>query len=343
MRLLFAFLMLMTTATTAQESRGFRDWTVHCDATGYCAAEAYVNPGAGSADYVFRIARHAQESYWEMSFSSLAAQADEWADFGVSIDGETQTFALFDQVGAYGQISDFYFLGDGAQVVMDRLMPGSEVAVAFTDTTGAAQEASFSLAGLSAALLWIDERQGRIGSERVAYAPPYGLVPAGSSQVAIPDVPLALLDRHRADPDCTPLEELANSRDFVVDQLDETHTLYLLPCQTGAYNFAQKVYVGSYDSYEPQYFADYDSTLGWYGTPYMWNAQYDSETKTIASFAKARGIGDCGSMGVWRWAGYQFRLEELRSRECTDDIDPEGEMPEFPVVFKAKPLPDATK
>ena len=206
------------------------------------------------------------------------------------------------------------------------------------------QEAEFSLAGLTAALIWIDEQQGRLGSERVASAAPYGLAPVYAGETAAPDIPLALLDRHRADPDCEPLEELANGRDIVVDELDGGYTLYLLPCQSGAYNFGQKVYLGAGgDYFDPQFFADYQAGIGWTGTPYLWNADYDPATKSISTFAKARGVGDCGTHrpvaverlslpARWRCA----------SRDCSDDIDPDAEMPEFPIVYTGEPLPPAT-
>jgi hypothetical protein len=171
----------------------------------------------------------------------------------------------------------------------------------------------------------------------VASAPPHGLVPVYAGATA-PGIPLALLDRHRADPDCLPFEELANGRDFQVGDLGEGNTVYLIPCQAGAYNFAHKVYVGHGEEsdawFDPQFFADFGTDVGWTGTPYIWNGFYDDATRTLASFAKARGIGDCGSQGTWQWNGYLFVLTEMRARDCSDDIDPDGEMPEFPVVYE---------
>jgi hypothetical protein len=227
--------------------------------------------------------------------------------------------------------------------VMDRFMPGTAATVDFTDTAQQPKQAAFSLAGLTAALIWIDEQQGRLGSERVASAPPHGLVPIYAGETTAPDVPFALLDRHRADPDCEPLEELANGRDIVVDDLTDGYTLYLLPCQSGAYNFGQKVYVGAAgDYFDPQYFADYQSGVGWTGSPYLWNADYDRETNTVYTFAKARGIGDCGTQAHWQWNGYLFQLMEMRARECTDDINPDAELPEFPVVYTGEPIAAGT-
>lgn len=340
--LLALCLALTAAAATAQDgaTRAFGDWTSACTPSGYCSATttAGVDGSEPPARYVFTVGRHTEQSYWELSFAAFGPMPDPWSDFTLVVDGTPAVFSLSDAVGAYGSDRHFYFLGDGAQAVMDRLAPGTTIEVGFTDVDGAPHEIGFSLAGLTAALLWIDEQQRRVGAERVASAPPYGLVPVYAGEVA-PDIPLALLNRHRADPECLPFEELANGRDFVVGDLGEGQTLYLIPCQSGAYNFAQKVYVGSSDDdFEPQFFADYQADVGWLGTPYVWNADFDPETRTIHAFAKARGIGDCGTIGTWQWNGYLFQLTEMRARACSDDIDPEAEMPEFPIIYAGEPV-----
>jgi hypothetical protein len=330
-----AILLAVPAIAQAQGGREFGVWTAACDPGGFCSATAQAESG-GSA---FVVGRHAQEPYWELHFDALnAAVPDMWSDFTVSVDGDPLTFVPQGQVGAYGEDRDFYFLGEPAQVLMDRMTPGSALTVAFSDAAAAAHTADFSLSGLTAALLWIDEQQGRLGSERVAFAPPHGLVPVYAGQVA-PDIPLALLDRHRMDPDCEPFEQLANGRDFQVGDLGDGDKVYLIPCQSGAYNFGHKVYVGHGEGadawYDPQFFADFQTDVGWTGTPLIWNGFYDDATKTLTSFAKARGIGDCGSQAHWQWNTYLFVLVEMRARDCSDeDVDPDAEMPEFPVVYK---------
>ena len=337
---------LVAPAALAQDGGvTFKEWTAACDPSGYCSANTVSQPDKGrtTRDYVLTVGRHSQQPYWEVSFATMgAASADQWADFTVMVDANRQVFSLPTEVGAYGQGNHFYFLGDGAQAVMDQFTPGTEVIIAFSDTTGQLKRPKFSLAGLTAALIWIDEQQGRLGSERVASAAPYGLVPVYGGETSAPDIPLALLDRHRADPDCEPLENLANGRDIVADDLGEGQTVYLLPCQSGAYNFAQKVYVGSSDYFEPMFFADYQGEWGWSGTPYLWNAQYDPETNSVFTFMKGRGVGDCGTQGHWQWNGLVFQLLELRERECSNDIDPEGEIPEFDLIYSGNPVATGT-
>jgi hypothetical protein len=226
---------------------------------------------------------------------------------------------------------------------MDLMMPGQSLSVGYTDTAATPREVEFPLAGLTAALLWIDDQQGRIGSERVASAAPHGLVPAGQEQAEVPLVPQDVLDRHAADPDCDPFDELANGRDFVVAQLDPENTLYLVPCWSAAYNFGQKAYIKTAYAIETLYFADYSDYTGWTGTPYLVNAYFDPEFKELGSFNKGRGIGDCGSSGTWKWNGHFFRLMEFRARVCGDGpVEDTDEIGDFPVVFTAPPVPGET-
>src|SRR5690606_8824937 len=138
---------------------------------GYCSATTYVNPNSGGvpvADYVLRVGRQAEGIYWEISFTTIAKMADPLVTFSVGVDGVWTDFEAGAEIAAFGSVNDFFLLGPKAQTVMDRLAPGSELTVEFTDTDGARPQAVFSLSGLTASLIWIDEQQGRLGSERVA-------------------------------------------------------------------------------------------------------------------------------------------------------------------------------
>jgi len=344
--LIIIFLLLSALPASAQQGetrRFFKDWLAACRSDGYCSALSYVNPHAdgADADYVLRVGRQPQETYWELSFATVATQGDPSRDFVVSVDGVAQTFSGPEQFGAYAASNDFYFLGDGAQAVMDRLAPGKRLSVSFTDDTGEARSATFSLNGLSAALMWIDDRQHRIGSERVAFNAPYGLEPVGGNRAGseLAGVPAALIDRLRADPECQPLEDIANGDNFEIGRLDDGHTIYVLPCWGAAYNFGSKVYVGTVDGeFEEQYFARYLPAIGMTATSYIVNASFDEDTRTLSSFNKARGVGDCGDSGDWVWNQYSFVLKTFRYKDCPEsptEADEEMESEDFPVVYTA--------
>lgn len=333
MRLLLTLLVLlaavMPSAAQSDKSRKyFEDWLVACRDDGYCSATAYVNPNPGNgsnADYVFRVGRHAEESYWELSFSTVATMGLETEPFTLTVDGKTQRFQGADQVAPYGSINDFYFLGKGAQQVMDWLAPSRSLAVAFVDTDGVPQEAKFSLAGLNAALVWIDEEQKRLGSERVAETPPVGLAMASAAgaNTAIPPKALAWL---AADTEC--IAALPAEPEIIM--LSPTQRAYILPCWEAAYNRGAKVFVEQSGFLTPAFFAEYNPASGWTATDYLVNHEYDASTGILSTFYRGTGMGNCGSIGKYVWGGYAFRLVEFRNN---DDCDAPNDPGDFPLVF----------
>ena len=45
---------------------------------------------------------------------------------------------------------------------------------------------------------------------------------------------------------------------------------------------------------------------------------FDPKTKTLRSMHKGRGLGDCGTLGTWRWTGADFKLTGFWNKENCD-------------------------
>ena len=45
---------------------------------------------------------------------------------------------------------------------------------------------------------------------------------------------------------------------------------------------------------------------------------YEPKTKKLSSFHKGRGVGDCGSMGTWKWLNGDFKLAGYWFKENCD-------------------------
>jgi len=120
--------------------------------------------------------------------------------------------------------------------------------------------------------------------------------------------------------------------------LGEGKTLYLIDCLRGAYQSSSLAFVADGDALNQVFFAYYGDEFGWGGTDLITSPEFDAAAKKLHSFAKARGIGDCGSVATYQWSEYGFKLLEYRYRNCPDDgaADGDSEMPEFPVIYKAK-------
>ncbi|MBZ0228054.1 MAG: DUF1176 domain-containing protein, partial [Bauldia sp.] len=111
--------------------------------------------------------------------------------------------------------------------------------------------------------------------------------------------------------------------------------LYIIPCFAGAYNVAYRVYLvraGNIGKARTLYFANFSQTLGWYGSDTLINASYDPESKTLASFGKGRGLGDCGNAARYRWDGFDFRMIDYRA---WDQCDGSRRPDEWPVIYEA--------
>jgi len=183
--IVFTLLISLSSAAMASQADGgpdyFRQWAGLCQPDGYCLATTSVEgqtPDGTTTRYALMIGRPARQTYWEVSVRLTGAEADSGRDFVARVGGDTLTFSGPGEIAPYGNRDHFYFLGSGAQSLLDKLVHGASLDIGFTDRTGAAGRVTFSLSGLGAALIWIDARQHRIGSERVAETPPLGLVRA---------------------------------------------------------------------------------------------------------------------------------------------------------------------
>ncbi|MCC2114056.1 MAG: DUF1176 domain-containing protein [Hyphomicrobiales bacterium] len=319
-----------TRTFAVEEHRTFKDWLAACRPDGYCSAITGVNPAAGGADadYILRIGRQpGADRLWQISFTTVAVTADRDRPMNARIDG-APAITLHPVAGyePLGAVNDFFVTEPAlGNRILGAISAGNRIRFEFLDISGAPHDADFSLSGLSASLLWIDERQDRLDSPRRTERPD-DLEPAPRldkpAAIAAGSLPPALLDRHGRESDCEALEsEFMANFEPVIGPLSDTAMLYALPCTAGAYQVGYRLYVvesGEIGGIETLYFADYSASHGWTGTDLLFSVDYDPATKTLASFYKGRGIGDCGSTGRWRWVDYAFALEEFRATDACE-------------------------
>jgi hypothetical protein len=62
------------------------------------------------------------------------------------------------------------------------------------------------------------------------------------------------------------------------------------------------------------------------------NASFDKKTMTLSTFAKGRGLGDCGTAEDWVWDGQNFRLTLLRIMPHCKGIG----VDDWPVLYRAE-------
>lgn len=115
--------------------------------------------------------------------------------------------------------------------------------------------------------------------------------------------------------------------------------LYMIRCYMGAYQGSYKVYLSEYDGSSITQVAvlDYsEMAKGVVSNLDLMEASYSPETKTLSTFSKGRGLGDCGTSTVSRvviseYGGVAIKTVEIRAKAKCD-----GDYKDWPVVFKQK-------
>lgn len=324
--------------SSGEKQASFKDWQVTCQpAATHCAAATYINQNSsatGEADYVLRIGREKSSDDWDISLSTIVTMPTETSF--IVIDDEPNTL-YFDRPGsfaAFGAENDFYFLGNEARRLLEKMLSNNEMTLNF-DTLAGDQTLNISLRGLTASMLWIDEQQDRVGSPRDA-----GFAPSTKQLVSVLDqppaeIPQPILDLHfftdTCDFDAT--SDMFSTWESMA--LDQEHILYLLPCSAGAYNLLSRAYVWNkvQKSATPQYFVDFSNTTGWTAVDYLVNAYLDPHSLTLSSFSKSRGLGDCGSAGIWQWTRYGIELRKYFYQPvCMLNFDENADLA-FPQIY----------
>ncbi len=286
----------------------FGDWTVGCD-NGLRCTLASLLPEQGDADNV---------------------------TLNIVREGDGETKAYIDSRDEAIRPASLWV--DDRQVAT-KLTPESSVAIAEALPAGRLLElrnrkgktvATISLKGASAALRYVDATQGRAGT-------PAALLVKGQSTrvVEAPALPVIVAPTIAGDPAKPTAAQLATMRkqaecDLVDDSTGvlspESHavgggkTLVILPCSTGAYNLIGALFVIDGKTVTP---AETDSPSGFDETG------ADSQTPVrsvvngafkdglLTSYAKGRGIGDCGVQQSYVWDGTKLRLSEQSAMgEC---------------------------
>jgi hypothetical protein len=300
------------------ELKTFRDWTVGCDNVGDCKAVALAPEDAVREWPVFMMSVKRDAGARGAIRVTFSGQEDAVPPITVIVDGRT--------VARGGDASGF--AGEAAA----KLIAASTDADTVTIDAGG-KRATHSLAGLAAALRYMDAEQDRAGTTGAlvakgdrpdtSVAKPGSLVRAitpGGSAAKLTDAAAAHL---RKGADCS----IAEFRDTLPDP--ETHalgggrTLVLLPCEMGAYNLIAALYVIGPDGKPVSARIDAPSGImgeDHKGVPTVVNGAF--ENGVLDTFAKGRGLGDCGVNQRFAWDGKQFRLIEQREMgECRGSID----------------------
>ncbi len=297
----------------------FDDWAVGCDNRLTCSAVSLIPEGAGTAYSVLVSIQRAGGPAGVGTLRLIGADQLQG-----KIDLIVDNRALTRATAAHDMIE---MLGAPALALIRAL--GSSYTFELREKKRTLDTPS--LRGLPQALRYIDEQQGRVGSKGALAA--FG---DGPVELAKPLPPLPVMAEDvapvadAAPLDLTPQEQAAARRLAMCEAhidtehplethaLDAGHALVLLPCNAGAYNVSAVPLVATGGAGQWQFqIAKFDHVPGSTGDPgtppLIVNARWNPVRGELSSFAKGRGLGDCGTAETYKWDGAAFRLIEARS------------------------------
>lgn len=295
---------------TIAEINTFRDWSVACDNGQACEAVSLA-PGDGNLQDVGMIVRRPAGANGAVSIS-LRSTSDQVGAIELVANGERIATGTWD--------------GDG-MVLLDRAA-SSRVAAAIIGAanlilrSGGAGLATISLAGASAALRYMDAQQGRANTGTALVAK--GSEPFTATAPALPTIVAAPIPRgEAAKPSAALIAEMRRTSECAADdfgpvtqdafKLSDRDTLVLISCGSGAYNAITAPFVVTDGKARP---APFDEGFS-FGEPgsetRIVNGGWNAKTGRLSSYAKGRGLGDCGTSSEWVWDGARFRLAVAES------------------------------
>ncbi|MEO7826084.1 MAG: DUF1176 domain-containing protein [Allosphingosinicella sp.] len=315
-------LLAAAAAPQPTQIKGFQDWTVGCDNGRACQAVALMPEDVPDDALTMSVRRGAENGAQPVVAFDLGSVGDASA---VGADGKRLAIRLIG--GADGET---------------RVAPAdTAAAIAALRSAGQLQLlaadgkplGTVSLKGARAALLYMDEQQRRVGT-------PTALARRGASGTVPPPPPLpvvlappvsrgrpvtlsaAALQALRKKHGCT-LDEVGEPEIADSTALTAGETLLLLACGSGAYNVSYVPFIVRRGGRAE--FATFDYKPGWSaseGKPMLVNADWDKERGLLTSFAKGRGLADCGTESDYAWDGRAFRLvEQAEMDECRGSRD----------------------
>ncbi|MFD2264119.1 DUF1176 domain-containing protein [Lacibacterium aquatile] len=305
-------LALMPLAAEPQQARSFKDWSVLCAEAGHCTVFGFGPDTADTSAYV-RIERGIGADAKPQAWIVLNEASDKDRQVSLTLDG-TPSPAL---PGTPQRLPK-----DERRIRLsfnDTLIAALRKGSLIEAQIAGADKAPISLAGAVAALIWMDDYQGRVGTPAALIAktgkntpfrepiPKLLRKPAPVTPLAEqPPVPPALM---QAVSDECSLENPAEQAQPEAVRLTDTKILWSAVCNIAAYNIDSIFFIEEAGSLKPAVFASPKlDAPGTEETNSLTLAEVEPQGRTVSSFARGRGFGDCGVSGDWIWDGVEFRL-----------------------------------
>lgn len=350
MKLLLLLPFLFVACVQAQPlQKSFSDWQLTCNNAAFCVARSF----PGDNGLVMTLSRHA----------GVNDRPLLRIDYGSAYSGELpggplKDNLLLDQRRLTPDLKHWtvepHHLATSNAIAIDEFLAQTLDAQNLQLTYKA--NATIPLSGMKAALLLMDDVQGRVNGasawvkrgDRVQWdVPPQPALPALPSPLP-PPPPLTqeetsgLIDfgTWRVNTDNCSLDPLR--REVSVSPLTDSKALLLISCETGAYNVIDL----AFEVTRTQPYVSRGLSLTLPFTPpsrgdnqlELVNAEFDASHELLYTFSKGRGLGDCGVATRWQYDGNEFLLAEYAEEKTCDAWHSSEDWPTLWVTESQNPV-----
>ena len=312
--------------------KSFKDWVIGCDNLRSCAALGLA-PEDEMGAYI-KIARDgAAADQPIVSFTVSLDDTPQAASLALAIDGKPVPGLAPLTANVDGAFVTAALSPAEGRSLIAALKPAKAMTLEMHDGAKPAVTFNISLSGSTAALLFMDDFQGRVGGVTA-------LARAGSAPAsAVPSLPampaikaLKMTELAKAPPPPKGVKPDTDSgcetTDITATELSGGKTLWAACSNAAAYNTVYGMWLAAGSTVTKANFpapeSDDPATLT--------NPGLSEDGYTLTSFAKGRGIGDCGEISEWAWDGTRFRLVDLTLMDTCRGVMPD----DWPTLFRAK-------
>ncbi|MEY3657979.1 MAG: hypothetical protein RL425_740 [Pseudomonadota bacterium] len=327
MLMLIALLSALT-APSPGELKSYGDWTIGCDNGRACRAVSLMEMETSENQLTLQIFRGPLAADLAQIRIANIEKREPGQTVRIVLDGQTTVATI--KFPANGEALALPL----DQKLADKFRSGRRLELR---DAGDVLLGNTSLNGFAEALGEMDARQSR--SNTVTALAQIGPLPAANIP-APPVLPVVLPKKPprenslKLTPDetkrllsmgaCDVGDETPIATDAV--RLDGKTWLGLIPCAMGSYNIlTAPVLISGQGKARKAKRAEFDflpSASTSVASPLLANASWDPMTGELTSYAKGRGLGDCGTTETYVWDGRRFRLiTQFAMGECRGVLD----------------------
>ena len=324
------FTMSVSAPFAVGDLREFGDWVVGCDNNRACHAtslpeerpDASSEGPIGDGNLSVSIKTKPEPGSAPVIQLALVGEADPRAAeriAGIAIDDTSLDIPIS---GSNGQV---LLDAMASQLIVDAARTASKIAL--VDDQGQ-DIAAASLRGWRAAASYIDAEQYRTDTRDALAAPgtrqwDYSIVPPMPPRPVIvvdpspPQSPFTLPDDdlgalHAMDP-CQEYTQGSSKEKPQFFRLDATHTLLILPTSCGGYNPLRMPFIidASGHARAAEFWPYPGNKME--SPPDLADLGWNENERRLVSFARGRGLADCGETSEYVWVGGKFKLVHFAS------------------------------